>query len=447
MTEVDFKRNLSNTQKRILIACMVALASQLYIKFFVSEIRVSLALIILPISLFLFEELGSIRTGFLSVIFIYVFRFLIYLLTNIFSLDELMDLIHNYSPEIITYGVYILFFYNLNRLNKERSINKLFFILILSDFLSNTLEISIREFSNIADLNFKVFGSFFSVALIRSIIAWTILALLKQYKLLLLKKEHEERYKKLLWMTSRLKSEMYWMEKSMDSIEQVMVDAYELFDKIMAEENKENWGKNTLSIAKDIHEIKKEYGLVVRGVEEITENKLNDKGIYFYDIYDILKETFENDLNSKGKSIGLEFYRGNNFYTEQHYFLMSVFRNLIMNAVEAVEDNGIIKFAHNEVEDYKLGQVHEFTIADNGRGIKKTYIERIFSPGFSTKIDYSTGNVNRGLGLSIVKELVEERFKGRIEVFSGEKEGTEFKIFLTKNSLEVNNHENIDNRR
>lgn len=436
MTEVDLKRNLSNMQKRILIACIVALASQLYIRFFVSEIRVSLALIILPISLFLFEELGVIRTGFLSVLFIYVFRFLIYSLTNIFSLNEFMNLIYNYSPEIITYGVYILFFYSLDKLNKERRINKLFFILILSDFLSNTLEISIREFDNIMSLDFKVFGVFFSVALIRSIIAWIILALLKQYKLLLLKKEHEERYKKLLWMTSRLKSEMYWMEKSMDSIEQVMVDAYELFDKIMAEENKETWGKNTLSIAKDIHEIKKEYGLVVRGVEEITENKFNDKGIYFYDIYDILKETFENDLNSKGKNIFLDFHRGSNFYTKQHYFLMSIFRNLIMNAVEAVDDNGIIKFHHNEVDDSKLGQVHQFIITDNGKGIKKAYIERIFSPGFSTKIDYSTGSINRGLGLSIVKELVEGRFKGRIEVYSREEGGTEFRIFLTKNSLE-----------
>lgn len=445
MTEVDFKRNLSNMQKRILIACIVALASQLYIRFSVSEIRVSVALIILPISLFLFEELGCIRTGFLSVLFIYVFRFLIYLLTNIFSFEEFIKLIYNYSPEIITYVVYILVFYSLSFLNKERNINKLFFILIFSDFLSNILEISIREFANISELDLKIFGSFFSVAFIRSIMAWIILAVLKQYKLLLLKKEHEERYKKLLWMTSRLKSEMYWMEKSMDSIEQVMVDAYELFDKIIAEENKEAWGKDTLSIAKNIHEIKKEYGLVVRGVEEITENKFNDEGTYFYDIYDILKETFENDLVSKGKDIFLDFHRGNNFYTRQHYFLMSIFRNLIMNGVEALEDNGMIKFEHIEIDDSELGQAHEFRIADNGKGIKKAYIERIFSPGFSTKIDYSTGSVNRGLGLSIVRELVEEKLKGRIEVYSTENEGTEFRVFLTKKSLEENNSENINN--
>lgn len=39
-------------------------------------------------------------------------------------------------------------------------------------------------------------------------------------------------------------------------------------------------------------------------------------------------------------------------------------------------------------------------------------MEQIFEPGFSTKINYETGEVNRGLGLSLVKDFIELRLGG-----------------------------------
>ena len=38
--------------------------------------------------------------------------------------------------------------------------------------------------------------------------------------------------------------------------------------------------------------------------------------------------------------------------------------------------------------------------------------------GFSTKINYETGEVNRGLGLSLVKDFIEFRLGGTIRVTS-----------------------------
>ena len=45
-------------------------------------------------------------------------------------------------------------------------------------------------------------------------------------------------------------------------------------------------------------------------------------------------------------------------------------------------------------------------------------MEQIFEPGFSTKINYETGEVNRGLGLSLVKDFIELRLGGTIRVTS-----------------------------
>ena len=49
-------------------------------------------------------------------------------------------------------------------------------------------------------------------------------------------------------------------------------------------------------------------------------------------------------------------------------------------------------------------------------------MEHIFTPGFSRKIDRRTGEINRGLGLSIVKDLVEQTLKGSVTVRSSDGE-------------------------
>ena len=80
---------------------------------------------------------------------------------------------------------------------------------------------------------------------------------------------------------------------------------------------------------------------------------------------------------------------------------------------------------------------HIFIVSDNGEGIDKEGLERIFSSGFSTKINYNTGEINRGLGLAIVQYIIEEQLEGRIDVSSSEGKGTNFYIYVPKRSLEV----------
>ena len=57
-------------------------------------------------------------------------------------------------------------------------------------------------------------------------------------------------------------------------------------------------------------------------------------------------------------------------------------------------------------------------VEDHGPGIDPEDMEQIFEPGFSTKINYETGEVNRGLGLSLVKDFIELRLGGTIRVTS-----------------------------
>ena len=63
----------------------------------------------------------------------------------------------------------------------------------------------------------------------------------------------------------------------------------------------------------------------------------------------------------------------------------------------------------------------ELTICER-LGIPPERMEHIFTPGFSSKIDRRTGEINRGLGLSIVKDLVEQTLKGSVTVRSSDGE-------------------------
>ncbi|MBU3191414.1 ATP-binding protein [Clostridium bowmanii] len=421
--------NTEKYKKMIIISIIIAITSQINMNLLISDFRVSVAIILFPVFLYLFDEIDTIKTGVMCAISVYILRVGIYFIEN----GSFIEILLAYFPEIFFYTFYSIFFKILNKKNSIK-FNRLLITLILSDYLGNFVEILIRNLRNFNTLKFQIVTTLFYVAVIRSIISLIIVNSLKFYKLLLIKEEHEQRYKKLVLQTSELKTEMYWMKKNMSSIEKIMSNAYGLFEKISIKEDSDTWAQLSLTIAKDVHEIKKEYGLVVRGIEEITEDKSQDKGMYFKDIINILEDSMKNEVKFRQLNVGLIFNVNKNFYTTKHYYLMSIFRNLIMNSLDALSaktDKVYISFIQKAIDERYI-----FIISDTGCGIKESDLMYIFSPGFSTKINYDTGEINRGLGLSIVKNIVEEDLKGNINVDSIEDSGATFCVTINKSELE-----------
>jgi len=419
-----------NIKRMATVAVIVALASQIYINLFVSDFKISFGIIMFPVLLYLFESINPSQTGLLAAIFVYMLRIGIFALNN----EDYMSAVDSYFPETFFYVAYGMLYHLMNDTNSIMRMKRLFTNLVICDFFSNIVELYIRINWELLEPKFEIAGWLMLVAVGRALTVCAIIIALKYYRMLVLKQNHEERYRKLLWIISQLKTELYWMEKNMDNIENVMSNAYSLFDKITNEKDQDNWAQISVNIAKDVHEIKKEYGLIFRGVEEIIENKLNDPGMNLNDIIKILKDSMLTEARIKGHKLTLEFNQESNFYTEKHYQLMSIFRNLIVNAMEAIDSagNGRIVFSQREVDmDYI------FSVADNGCGISMEDSMNIFSAGFSTKIDYNTGQINRGLGLCLVKDIVEKQLGGIIDVDSKEGQGTVFRVSIPKSILEV----------
>ncbi|HSK71518.1 MAG TPA: ATP-binding protein [Pyrinomonadaceae bacterium] len=101
--------------------------------------------------------------------------------------------------------------------------------------------------------------------------------------------------------------------------------------------------------------------------------------------------------------------------------LRSVFSNLFINAVQAMENTG----GNLSVTVSPDENVVKIEVADTGAGISEENLSKIFEPYFSTK---ETGT---GLGLAIVRKIIEDH-NGTIEVESKLNEGTKFSVRLPR---------------
>jgi len=105
--------------------------------------------------------------------------------------------------------------------------------------------------------------------------------------------------------------------------------------------------------------------------------------------------------------------------------IKQVYTNLIKNAVEALPANGQLMVYTQDHVNVDGKQHIELSVADNGPGIDTNILPQLFSPVDSTK-----GDDHAGLGLTIVKNLVNE-LQGSISCRSSDK-GTSFHILLPK---------------
>ena len=101
-----------------------------------------------------------------------------------------------------------------------------------------------------------------------------------------------------------------------------------------------------------------------------------------------------------------------------------VLNNLIKNSVQALMEVDYAEIIIT-LEDNLEENAYIIKVNDNGRGIKKGDVRKIFTPYFTTK---TTGT---GIGLSLVKQIVENH-NGTISFESAQNKGTTFTLVIPK---------------
>jgi two-component system NtrC family sensor kinase len=120
--------------------------------------------------------------------------------------------------------------------------------------------------------------------------------------------------------------------------------------------------------------------------------------------------------------------------------LQQVFMNLFSNAVDAMQEGGVLSLRARTVPEAESGGVGDgagcvrIDISDTGAGMDEESAKHAFEPFYSTRnVENPTGvSIGLGLGLSICRTIMKNHY-GEIAVVSERGKGTEFTLLLPVN--------------
>jgi len=146
------------------------------------------------------------------------------------------------------------------------------------------------------------------------------------------------------------------------------------------------------------------------------------------DILKVLEESLaivENQIVKKKAKLTKEFAKDLPLIPVDERQIKQVFINIIVNALQAMEEGGSIslvtKLSEPKIHRGEEAEFFQILITDTGKGIPEDQLDKLFNPFFTTKHD------GTGLGLAIVHRIVEDHH-GFIEVSSKVGKGTTFTV-------------------
>lgn len=184
-------------------------------------------------------------------------------------------------------------------------------------------------------------------------------------------------------------------------------------------------GWNELLKSENINEdITHEIGKDIDRLKTITERFSKIGSVPELHVFDIVEETKKayDYLNRRSsKLIHFSINAGNDkipVMLNPPLYNWSI-ENLVKNGIDAMKGKGNIS-----IDIEQKGNMVYVLISDTGHGLPKSEFKNIFNPGYTTK------KRGWGLGLSLVKRIIEEYHNGKIRVLSSSKDGTIMQISL-----------------
>lgn len=411
---------MNRIEKTLLIAVCVSLASQVKFDFITEGFVIAMSVTVMAIFIYCYEDLSAVYVILCSGFCSPLLRFLLELSKGSAFSDTLLLVL----PDVSFFLTFALWYTVIYRyiIKKPRDIRNFPYVIFVCDFLSNLMELAVRgviQGINLIDAQDVTWILF--IALCRTILTQTILLALETYSSLLLRQEHDREYRRLLVQASIFESELYVMEKNAAEIEDIMKTAFGLHQEMKEMPVSADVKRKGLYIAKTAHEVKGDYLNIISVLKGVFISDVDRGTMRMSDLMKVEKANVQSLLKDRGIDVDMTLRMKTDFHVKNYFKMMSVIRNLLMNAAEAGAGK-IQAVLDVEGGDFVL------TVKDNGKGISPDSLGTIFLEGFSTKFNEKTGDMQRGMGLSLVKEYVEIFFKGNISVSSVPGQGTEFVI-------------------
>ncbi|NMM62554.1 HAMP domain-containing histidine kinase [Clostridium sp. P21] len=164
--------------------------------------------------------------------------------------------------------------------------------------------------------------------------------------------------------------------------------------------------------------------LMLNRLDQHISQKMNIE-----DLSDIVKE-ISSQLNilANKRNIKFNLKENINVIADRNQIKQVIF-NLVQNAVRHTDEKkGEIVITVDRVLNFSEGYAI-ISVKDNGTGISKEYINKIFDRFFRIESHRARAQGGYGLGLSIVKSIVDAH-NGKIEIDSEPGKGTTFSVYI-----------------
>ena len=172
---------------------------------------------------------------------------------------------------------------------------------------------------------------------------------------------------------------------------------------------------------------------IVEDLDMITKLEMGDVNLEItkFNAVELVQSVFDLlEMKADKKNIILMFdqkyNKPINVFADQDK-IQQVLTNLIMNSIKYGKENGTTEVTIEDLVNDKI----IVRVRDNGEGIEKHYIPRLFERFFRVDKSGARSEGGSGLGLSIVKHIIEAHGE-KIYVESEFNKGSEFSFTLEK---------------
>lgn len=425
------RRYLTNAgMQMILVAAVTAIAGEFKITPFSGEMfRIGLGSSAFLLFLLLMRHLPYVYTGMVTGVTVLVFRSV---LDGFVSYDT-FSLSGSLQTHLSAALYYLIFAIGMKQIQgnlPERQPLLLVCMIAIIDFISNEIELLTR--SILFDVAYLYKGQLLLIgvtSVVRSIFVVGIYSSMIISQMRVVHNEQQKRMEQMLNVGSGLYGEVFYLKKSMDTMEQITAKSHELYCKLSGTGEKDI-SRAMLDITQQIHEVKKDSQRILAGLLKVFNRETaSDMTIAEIVIFVIQSNSGYSKMLKKEvhyeKRIDID-------YSTAHFIpLLTVLNNLVSNAVEAIDTEGMVRIRVYEQEDETV-----LVVSDTGTGIEEQNKEVIFEPGFTTKFN-DEGCAATGIGLSHVRDIVHSS-GGKLSLHTSSQSGeTTFVVAFSTNTLKL----------
>lgn len=389
------------------IAIGTALAGELKINPFVGDIfRIGLGSSAFLLFLLLLRQLPYLVTGVITGVVVLLFRT---------GLDQVLDngltVAESVTRHCSAAVYYIVFALGMSLI--KRRLDR-FYPLVLGavtaviDLMSNESELLTRLLvTGTATFKLNEWAFLMMIAMLRTYFVTGIYSSISVSRMRIVQQEQNRRIEQMLSFSSGLYGEVFYLKKSIGTLEELTLRSYEMYRRL-SEEGLEEHKRHILGITEQIHEVKKDSQRILAGLIKLTDREVPGD-MPLSNLVQYIIDSTRQYADYLGKQIVFTQKITLDYDTANYIPLLTLLGNLTANAVEAIQGRGQI---HLEIREQAGSTL--LTVSDSGSGFPQDERELVFEPGFTTKFD-EEGVAATGIGLSHVRDIV-TRFGGDISL-------------------------------